>query len=100
MDTQELAQMMKVVLNDRLNNETREHLAFEAASLRAFLFSAIDRLDHLREHVERGEVLNTQMMEDALTRLIHRLQNNIANLDDVRDELKRLDGTHPHTDTQ
>jgi len=89
-DPQELAALIRDVLHDRLENSSKEHLAFETASLRAFLYSALDSLDHMRTHVQRHEIHNTKQMEQMLTRLITRLENSMLNLEDVRLELKDL----------
>lgn len=90
-DTTQLATMIKDILHDRLENSTQAHLAFETASLRAFIFATLNSLDHIKQHVERNEITNKAQMTAALQHLINRLENNVANLEDVRMELQRTD---------
>lgn len=88
-DPQELARLIKDTLHDRLDNSQREHLAFEAASLRAFIFSAIDSLEHIDTHVQHNDIHTKEQMSLCIRRLIARIENSIANLDDIRTELKQ-----------
>ena len=88
-DPKQLAAMIKDVLHDRLEHSTQQQLAFEAASLRAFLFSTIDSLEHIDGHVQRNEITNKQQMHATLEHQIQRLTNSIANLEDVRLELQK-----------
>jgi ABC-type phosphate transport system auxiliary subunit len=88
---QEFAALMRDLLHDRLEHSTQQHLALEAASLRAFLFSTLDALDHLRGHVERDELTDKDMLLSALHSLSGRIENNLANLEDVRLELQRTE---------
>jgi len=91
-----MAALLRDVLNDRLGNSTQAHLAFEVASLRAYVFATLDAIDHVKQHVERDEIRDKAQMLEALTHITTALENRIANLEDVRLELRRTD---PHTRT-
>lgn len=88
---EELATLIKDTLHDRLDNGTRENLAFEVASLRAFLFSVLDSLEHMNTHLRQHDVHTEKQMQQLIDRLSNRITNNLANLDDVREELKRME---------
>jgi hypothetical protein len=91
-DPQQLAALIRDTLNDRLNSNIA-HLALEAASQRAFLFSTIDSLEHLNGHIERGELTDTDAISAALAHLIKKITNSMANLEDVRIALQQHDTT-------
>lgn len=95
-DTQQLAFIIRSILNDRIEHSTQAHLAFETASLRAFVFATLEALDHLRGHVERDEVRDREQLLDALRKITKNLEDHIANLEDVRLELRRIDRDNPH----
>jgi hypothetical protein len=94
-DPQRMAAMIRDVLNDRLENSTQEPLALEAATLRAFLFSTLDTLDHICGHIERDEIRDKEQLLTTLHHLSQTITIKIANLDDVRLELER---TAAHSD--
>lgn len=87
----EIAVLIRTVMNDRLSNSTQPHLAFEVATLRGYVFSAIDKIEHLSQHIDRGEVTDIQQLAEALSWVASSLTAQLANLDDVRDALKRFD---------
>lgn len=96
-DSHELAALIRDVLKDRRENGTQAHLAFEVASLRAFMFSTLNSIDHIIKHVENDEIRDKRMMIDTLTHLTKRIEDSMANLEDVRLELRR---TAPHNDSE
>lgn len=88
--TEELATIVRETLYDRLENSTRSELAFEIASLRAFTLQATDALIHLSGHLERSEITEQAQMLTSLQSVIKKLLNGLANLEDVRHELRAL----------
>jgi hypothetical protein len=88
-DAQQLARTIRDVLHDRLENSTQEELALEAATLRAFLFSTIDSLEHIDRHITAREINTHAQMHTVLEHLITRITHSMANLEDVRTELQR-----------
>lgn len=88
-DPQRLAAMIRDMLHDRLKSSTVETLAFEAASLRAFLFSTLDTVDHICGHIERDEIKDKQQLLTVMRQLSDTITNRMANLEDVRIELQR-----------